>query len=97
MHRDLKADIVLHRGSTLSEQQRFFDRFRQVYNVERPHEGIGQQRPARHFRPSPRPSRESLERQSIHCTGRSATSWAMASCAGIRRMSFFQSPSADTL
>lgn len=55
MHRDLKADIVLHRGSTLGEQQRFFDRFRHVYNVERPHEGIGQQRPARHFRPSPRP------------------------------------------
>jgi putative transposase len=55
MHRDLKADIVLHRGSTLSEQQRFFDRFRHVYNVERPHEGIGQHRPARRFRPSPRP------------------------------------------
>ena len=55
MHRDLKADIVLHRGFTLSEQQRCFDRFRHVYNVERPHEGIGQHRPARRFRPSPRP------------------------------------------
>lgn len=55
MHRDLKADIVRHRGSTLLEQQRFFDRFQRVYNVERPHEGIGQQRPARRFRPSPRP------------------------------------------
>jgi len=55
MHRDLKADITQHRGSTLLEQQRFFDRFRRVYNVERPHEGIGQQRPARRFRPSTRP------------------------------------------
>jgi transposase InsO family protein len=55
MHRDLKGDIAQHRGSTLSEQQRFFDRFRHVYNVERPHEGIGQQRPARRFRPSTRP------------------------------------------
>jgi transposase InsO family protein len=55
MHRDLKADIVRHRGSTLSEQQRFFDRFRRTFNVERPHEGIGLQRPARRFQPSPRP------------------------------------------
>lgn len=55
MHRDLKADIVRHRGSTLLEQQRFFDRFVRIYNVERPHEGIGQNRPARQFRPSPRP------------------------------------------
>ena len=55
MHRDLKADIVRHRGSTLLEQQRFFDRFVRIYNVERPHEGIGQNRPARRFQPSPRP------------------------------------------
>ena len=55
MHRDLKADVVRHRGLTLVEQQGFFDRFRRIYNVERPHEGIGQQRPARRFSPSPRP------------------------------------------
>jgi transposase InsO family protein len=55
MHRDLKADILRHRGSTLAEQQKFFDRFRRIYNRERPHEGIGQDRPARRFRPSPRP------------------------------------------
>jgi transposase InsO family protein len=55
MHRDLKADIIRYRGSTLREQQRFFDRFRRTYNVERPHEGIGQDRPARRFRASLRP------------------------------------------
>lgn len=55
MHRDLKADVLRHRGSTLPEQQKFFDRFRRIYNRERPHEGIGQQRPARLFQPSPRP------------------------------------------
>ena len=55
MHRELKADIARHRGSTLSEQQRFFNRFRRIYNVERPHEGIEQDRPARRFRPSSRP------------------------------------------
>ena len=55
MHRDLKADIVRHRGMTMREQQKFFDLFRRIYNVERPHEGIGQDRPARRFRASPRP------------------------------------------
>lgn len=55
MHRDLKADIVRRRGSGFDEQQRYFNTFRQIYNVERPHEGIGQERPARRFRASPRP------------------------------------------
>ena len=55
MHRDLKADIIHHRGWTQGEQQKYFNRFRRMYNVERPHEGIGQERPARRFRPSPRP------------------------------------------
>jgi hypothetical protein len=55
MHRDLKADILRHRGSTLREQQRFFDRFRRTFNNERPHESIGSDRPARRYRRSPRP------------------------------------------
>ena len=55
MHRDLKADIVRHRGATMIEQQKFFNRFRRTYNVERPHEGIGMDRPSRRFRASPRP------------------------------------------
>lgn len=55
MHRDLKADIVRHRGATLREQQKFFNAFRRTYNIERPHEGIELDRPARRFRPSPRP------------------------------------------
>ena len=55
MHRDLKAYIIGHRAHNEREQQRFFDQFRRIYNVERPHEGIGQDRPARRFRPSPRP------------------------------------------
>jgi transposase InsO family protein len=55
MHRDLKIDIIRHRGRSLGEQQRFFDTFRRIYNVERPHEGIEQDRPARRFQASPRP------------------------------------------
>jgi len=55
MHRELKADIIRHRAATPGEQQKLFDQFRRIYNQERPHEGIGQDRPARRFRPSPRP------------------------------------------
>ena len=54
MHRDLKAHIIGHRGWNERQQQKFFDQFRRIYNVERPHEGIGQDRPARWFLPSPR-------------------------------------------
>ncbi|HWW60026.1 MAG TPA: integrase core domain-containing protein, partial [Thermoanaerobaculia bacterium] len=35
-------------------QQALFDRFRQMYNDERPHESLGQDRPAHRHRPSPR-------------------------------------------
>jgi len=78
MHRDLKADIVRHRAATMVEQQKFFDRFRRIYNVERPHEGIGQDRPARRFRASPRPFPDKLripdypdhwERRKVMCNG----------------------------
>ena len=55
MHRDLKADIAKNRGKSLKEQQKYFDRFRHIYNVERPHEGLAQDRPARKYRRSPRP------------------------------------------
>jgi putative transposase len=36
-------------------QQVLFDEFIHMYNHERPHEGIGQDRPAHHYRSSPRP------------------------------------------
>jgi transposase InsO family protein len=36
-------------------QQVLFDDFVQMYNHERPHESLGQDRPAHHHRPSPRP------------------------------------------
>jgi putative transposase len=36
-------------------QQVLFDQFRQMFNHERPHESLGQDRPAHRHRPSPRP------------------------------------------
>jgi len=55
MHLDLKADTTRPPGQNLVIQQKKFDAFVHRYNVDRPHEGIGMQRPANVFTPSPRP------------------------------------------
>jgi putative transposase len=54
MHRTLKADTTRPPGADLAGQQRRFTRFRRIYNEERPHEGIDQQRPDRLYTRSPR-------------------------------------------
>jgi transposase InsO family protein len=55
MHRTLKAETTRPPGADLAGQQRRFTRFRRIYNQERPHEGLHQQRPDRLYTPSPRP------------------------------------------
>ena len=59
MHRTLKAETTHPPAATLAAQQARFDRFRQLYNRERPHEALDQTVPAAHYTPSPRlyPSR----------------------------------------
>ena len=47
--------FALHRFSDLRQVQHAFDRWREVYNFERPHEALGQEPPASRYRPSPRP------------------------------------------
>lgn len=54
MHRDLKAATTRPPSPTLGQQQKQFDGFQQIYNEERPHEGINMQRPARLYKVSPR-------------------------------------------
>jgi putative transposase len=51
MHRTLKAETSKPPARTVPEQQQRFDRFRQHYNDERPHEALGQKAPARLWRP----------------------------------------------
>jgi transposase InsO family protein len=46
MHRELKADATRPPKYSLGWQQQTFDEFRHEYNEERPHQAIGQQRPA---------------------------------------------------
>jgi putative transposase len=55
LHRTLKAATARPPAATAGAQQRVFDRFRAQYNECRPHEALGQQPPARHYAPSPRP------------------------------------------
>jgi transposase InsO family protein len=54
-HRTLKAEVfALKRFRDLAEVQRAFDRWRTVYNLDRPHQALGQQVPASRYRPSSR-------------------------------------------
>jgi transposase InsO family protein len=54
-HRTLKAEVLSMRTfKTSSELQKALDRWRHVYNNERPHQSLGQNVPASRYRPSPR-------------------------------------------
>lgn len=54
MHRTLKAEATRPAAGNLAAQQRKFNRFREEYNQERPHEALDQQTPASVYQPSPR-------------------------------------------
>lgn len=55
MHLTLKQDTAAPPAACLVEQVARFERFRRIYNDERPHEALGQLPPARVYAPSPRP------------------------------------------
>ena len=78
MHRTLKQETAQPPRHSLRAQQLAFDRFRHVYNEERPHEALGQKPPASVYEPSLRrmPSRlpeleypPSHELRSVHHGG----------------------------
>jgi transposase InsO family protein len=54
-NRTLKAEVFAMRCfQSLGDAQRALDEWRTVYNLERPHEALGQQVPASRYAPSPR-------------------------------------------
>ena len=55
MHRTLIEQTALPPEPDMEQQQARFERFRQQFNHERPHEGIGLDRPANRHHRSPRP------------------------------------------
>jgi hypothetical protein len=60
MHRTLKEATAQPPARSLAAQQERFDRFRQEYNEERPHEALGQATPASVYEPSARQYPERL-------------------------------------
>lgn len=53
-HRTLQQETALPPAADHAGQQQLFDRFRYVYNHERPHQHLAGQTPAEVYRPSPR-------------------------------------------
>ena len=54
MHATLKAETATPPAESLAAQQRRFQRFRQDFNNERPHEALGQETPSSRYQSSPR-------------------------------------------
>lgn len=54
MHKTLKDETTRPPGSSLTDQQLRFDRFRREFNDERPHESLNQETPASRYRASHR-------------------------------------------
>jgi transposase InsO family protein len=54
MHRTLKEETASPPQANRRAQQRAFDRFRQVFNEERPHQGLELRTPSSLYEPSPR-------------------------------------------
>ena len=60
-HLTLQQETTTAPAPTAQRQQARFDRLRREFNAVRPHEALGQQPPARHYRASPRPYPARLE------------------------------------
>lgn len=60
MHRTLKAETTRPPAANLAAQQRKFNRWREEFNHDRPHEAIDLETPASVHTPSPRPFPEKL-------------------------------------
>lgn len=60
-HRSLKAEVLNGRSfERLDHAQSAFDRWRRIYNCERPHEALQMETPITRYQPSPRPFPETL-------------------------------------
>lgn len=55
MHRTLKAEATRPASASWAAQQQRFEAWRRTFNERRPHEALGNRRPAELYTPSPRP------------------------------------------
>jgi len=66
-HRTLKEDVIAGCGyRTIDECQGLFDRWRRIYNVERPHQALNMQVPSQSYKMSQRPFPISLAEIEYH-------------------------------
>jgi hypothetical protein len=56
LHGTLKIEATQPPSTNLKAQQRRFDRWREYYNQQRPHEAIAQRYPSELYRPGPKPT-----------------------------------------
>jgi hypothetical protein len=61
MHRTLKQEATIPPASSMPAQQRKFDRFREEFNLVRPHEALGMKRPGEVYQPSSRSMSRRIE------------------------------------
>ena len=54
MHRSMKREVLHVTRANFQAQQRAFDRWRRIFNEERPHDALGEQPPESCYEPSPR-------------------------------------------
>ena len=75
MHRDVKREATRPPGASMADQQKKFDEFVRRYNIERPHESLGMQRPVDVYRPSDRafPRRRPAPQYPLHFEKRKIT------------------------
>ena len=64
LHGTLKIEATQPASVNLAAQQRRFDRWREYYNQQRPHEAIAQRYPRELYHPGPKPA--GLDRASLH-------------------------------
>jgi transposase InsO family protein len=60
MHGLFAREVAAHAGADRAHEQRRIDRWRKEYNERRPHEALGQRKPAAGYQPSGRPYPEKL-------------------------------------
>jgi hypothetical protein len=60
MHRTLKEETATPAAANRRARQQAFDRFRQEYNEQRPHEALAMKTPSAVYAPAPRPYPERL-------------------------------------